>query len=209
VKTERIRQLAEYVMATYPRALSRTEHLKRLGQDLASVVGKPAPWSRTYVSTAIGGTFSPGKRAGALFCGALEQLARSIKDETVPAFLQLARTADVMTWPDNELAGSFVMADAIQCARERCTVRFVPNVPWRRYCPAHSPMAGRDGRQMRSENKQPGGPAVDRAISDATAEKDTQDVNSDTAPSGASPQVVGNIPEGGLHETEVESGGWV
>ena len=131
-----IKTSMDFIFTTYPTHLGQTERFRRLGVDLAGIVGKDQPWSRSYVSTAYHGSFGEGKKAGEVFVQALDALVTSIMDENVPAILEAARHAEVLTFPDNDISGSFVMGRQKTCASPNCSIRFVPNVPWRMYCPS-------------------------------------------------------------------------
>ena len=138
MQASELRSLIDYVVSTYPPRLGTSASFKRLGADLASIVGREHAWSRSYVATAHADAFGEGKRAGVLFCHSLQSLASSIHNENVPALLEAARHTEVFTWFENDISGSFVMGRSILCAEAGCQVYLVPNVPWRKFCPQHS-----------------------------------------------------------------------
>ena len=133
------RKMMEFCIQTYPDAFSLRKSFQRLGRDLAKTTGRKEPWSPSYVANAYYGQFAKGRRASPEFITGLEALAARIDGAKAPAFLLAARSAQVQTWQDNDLQGAFIMGNAKQCAHQGCSVMFVGSVPWRKYCPEHSP----------------------------------------------------------------------
>ena len=135
-----LRGMMDFCIATYPTGTSNRKAFQRLGRDIAKTTKRKAgPWSPSYVANAYYETFDKGRKASPEFVKGLEALAARIDGASPPAFILAARRADVQTWQDNDISGAFVMGAAKQCAFPGCSVRFVGSVPWRKYCPEHSP----------------------------------------------------------------------
>ncbi len=135
-------KMMDFVIETYPGGFSLRKSFQRLGRDIARTTGRKAPWSPSYTANAYYGTFAKGRSASSEFIKGLEALAARVEGAKAPAFLLAARIAQVQTWQDNDLQGAFVMGAAKQCAYPGCSVMFVGTVPWRKFCPEHSPFKG-------------------------------------------------------------------
>ena len=133
------RKMMDFCIGTYPSGFSLRKSFQRLGRDIARTTGRKAPWSPSYTGNAYYGQFAEGRSASPEFVKGLEALAARIEGAKAPGFILAARNAQVQTWQDNDLQGAFIMGAAKQCAFPGCSVMFVGTVPWRKYCPEHSP----------------------------------------------------------------------
>lgn len=135
-----VRQMMDFVISTYPSDISLRKAFQRLGRDIALTASrKEGAWSPSYTANAYYGQFATGRSASPEFITGLEALAARVEGAKAPGFLLAARNAQVQTWHDNDLQGAFIIGTAKQCAFPGCSIMFVGSVPWRKYCPEHSP----------------------------------------------------------------------
>ena len=106
-----------------------------MAERLSRIAKKSPAWGWRYVQSVVSGTIEPSKK----FSNAVQVLAVSIDGIPVP----LAGASPVTVYAETGTIkeGSLVMNKSIRCANPSCTVEFVPNVPWRKFCPVCSPLA--------------------------------------------------------------------
>jgi hypothetical protein len=96
---------------------------------LSVIVGKKPAWGWRYIQGVEKGTIEPGRK----LTRAVAALAASM--DGVPAFVADTEPVQVYARPGAVRPGSVILGESRTCANPGCTISFVPNVPWRRYCP--------------------------------------------------------------------------
>jgi hypothetical protein len=124
-------QLSELVDYYSRPDIGKVEFWELLAIKLSMAMNRNEPWTWRYVQGVYRGTILPSRdfskaveRLGALIDGVHEL---SVKTEVI----------NVHVLPSTITPGSFVMGKSKICPK--CTIGFVPNVPWRKECPVCSP----------------------------------------------------------------------
>lgn len=102
-----------------------------LAARLSKIARKEKPWSWRYVQSVHVGTMEPSKK----FARAVEILAASM--DGLPAFVAETEAVTVYARPGSVHPNAIVIGESKQCENPTCTVRFIPRVPWQKYCPIH------------------------------------------------------------------------
>lgn len=102
-----------------------------LANELSRAVGKEPSWTWRYVQGVAARTIKPSP----LFGSAVYALGAALDD--VPAPLAYVQQIGVLARPGEVLEGSLILGTSKKCEFPGCRVWFVPNVPWRKYCPEH------------------------------------------------------------------------
>lgn len=110
-----------------------------MAERLSKIARKDPAWSWRYVQSVSAGTVEPSKR----FSKAVDTLA--VTFDGMPATFARSSPVTVYAETGTVTEGALVMASSRRCANPTCTVVFVPNVPWRKLCPACSPPGRKDG----------------------------------------------------------------
>lgn len=102
--------------------------------DLAVRLSKVArmngnAWSWRYVQSIHKGTMQPSAK----FALSVEILLAEI--DGTPAFVSETEPVTVYARPGSVRVNSIVLSLSKPCANPRCTVNFIPVVPWQKYCP--------------------------------------------------------------------------
>lgn len=99
--------------------------------DLAGRLSKIArkEWTWRYVQSVHKGSVAPS----ANFARAVEILLAEI--DGMPAFVSETEPVTVNARPGSVRESSIVLGLSKSCANPRCTIYFIPVVPWQKYCP--------------------------------------------------------------------------
>jgi hypothetical protein len=125
------------VQATLPELLTALD-LERtvagytdLARRLSAVVDKSPAWGWRYISSIVAGTVAPSPRmtrAVELLCAAVDDTPVALAD--VEPIEVLARIGQVQP-------GALLLGAQKQCMHPGCKIKFIPTVPWGKYCPRH------------------------------------------------------------------------
>lgn len=102
-------------------------NLEDLAERLSNIAHRQTPWGWKYLHSLAHG--HKNVRASEKIIDAMAMLGATL-DEQSP-LVPLVREVRVFSVGGVE-PGSIVLGDTIRC--KNCLVRFVPNVPWRKYC---------------------------------------------------------------------------
>lgn len=103
-----------------------------LANRLSSIAHKNGnAWTWRYVQSVHHGSVAPSVK----FARAVEVLAAEI--DGMPAFIADTEPVTVHARPGTVKQNSILLAFSKSCAEPRCTIHFVPIVPWQKYCPRH------------------------------------------------------------------------
>ncbi len=101
-----------------------------LAERLSKIAHKEdSAWSWRYVQSVHKGTMEPSAK----FAQAVEILLAEI--DGLPAFVSETEPITVYARPGSVRANAIVLGLSKPCANPRCTVNFIPVVPWQKYCP--------------------------------------------------------------------------
>lgn len=107
---------------------------EEVARRLSLIVDKTPAWGWRYIQGVEKGSIDPGRK----MARAITALAASL--DGMPAFVADTEPVQVYARPGAIRPGSVVLGASRTCANPGCTISFVPNVPWRRYCPNCSGM---------------------------------------------------------------------
>lgn len=110
------------------RSMGTVEFYGMLGAKLSKIVAKDPAWGWRYVQGVHAGTIDPSR----LMASAVQALGAALDE--VPAVMAYTIEVRVFARPGQIQPGSVILGESKACARPGCRVRFVPNVPWRKYC---------------------------------------------------------------------------
>lgn len=113
--------------------VERQDLYSDMARRLSQIAGKEPEWSWRYVQSVASGTVEPGGK----FAKAVELLA--VTFDGIPVRLAGISPVTVYAQAGTVTNGALVMSPSRKCADPVCVNEFVPNVPWRRYCPVCKP----------------------------------------------------------------------
>jgi len=99
-----------------------------MAEKLSAAINRPTPWTWRYVQGVEMGTIQPSKD----FSRAVTALGMAL--DGAPLEMTGTEEVRVFAFPGKVLPGSLILGSTRICARPGCGARFVPNVPWRKYC---------------------------------------------------------------------------
>lgn len=105
----------------------KKENLTELSGILAGIAGRSNPWGWKYLANILKGY--EGFHVSPELSQAI-QMWGAVQDEQSP-LLPLVREVRMFS-VNGDIADSIVLGDKQFCPQ--CHVKFVPNVPWRKYC---------------------------------------------------------------------------
>ena len=100
-----------------------------LADRLSRAIGKQKPWSYQYVNSVFKGSLAPSQdfnRAVQIIAGGL--------DGQSPLQARLNPVPKMVYSTNGMQDGDIVLGHTRRCEMESCGIRFVPVVPWQRYC---------------------------------------------------------------------------
>ena len=100
-----------------------------LANRLSTVAHKESPWSWRYVQSVHHGSVEPSKK----FVRTVELLLAEM--DGLPASVAETEPVTVYARPGAVYPNSIVLGESKACANPSCTIRFVPRVPWQKFCP--------------------------------------------------------------------------
>ena len=100
-----------------------------LAKRLSLMAGKSPAWSWRYMQGITAGTIQPSRKLTA----AIYELADAPFEDASQFITR--RVAVRAMYPVQP--GALILSPSIQCNYPRCTVHFVPRVPWQTRCPLH------------------------------------------------------------------------
>lgn len=109
----------------------KVETYTELAEKLSAIARKENPWGWRYVQSVHTGSVAPSEK----FTNAVEILMASL--DGLPAFIAETEPITVYARPGALHPGSVILGESKTCANPKCTVHFVPRVPWQKYCPTH------------------------------------------------------------------------
>jgi hypothetical protein len=112
-----------------------------MARRLSQIAHKRPAWGWRYVQSVASGTVQPSRR----FAAAVDVLAVSF--DGVPVVAANAAPITVYAEAGTIREGALVMGRSVMCANPGCSTQFVPNVPWRRYCPVCNPIKERESNK--------------------------------------------------------------
>ena len=96
---------------------------------LSKLAGKKPAWGWRYVSSVASETIEPSRK----FIHAVELLTQQLDGTPV----DMADAIKVEIYARHVQPGSLVLGESKGCSEPGCLIRFVPIVPWQKYCPRH------------------------------------------------------------------------
>ena len=140
VEARKIRQNLDLILehfSNFQQANAKVAFYSLIALKISKVINQNPPWTWRYVQMVHRGTLQPSKRFGR----AVMALGAAIDE--VPSLVIDTEAIQVYAKIGSVLPGSVVMARSKICANPGCRASFVPNVPWRRLCPACNPPTNR------------------------------------------------------------------
>jgi hypothetical protein len=108
----------------------KVESYTDLANRLSKLAGRNGnAWGWRYVQSVHKGSVAPSKN----FAHAVEVLAAEI--DGMPAFVSDTEPVTVHAKRGAVRPNAIVLAFSKSCANPRCTIHFIPIVPWQKFCP--------------------------------------------------------------------------
>jgi hypothetical protein len=104
-----------------------------LAEKLSAAIGREDPWTWRYAQGVHSGTIKPSQD----FMRAINVWMLTLDE--VPAAIANAEQVTVLAEPGTVLPNALILGKSQPCAYAKCSVVFVPRVPWQKY---HDPKCG-------------------------------------------------------------------